>query len=97
MLHWKRVVNPYEWERCYLTNDYIRYGEWYLEDDEDGLIVSAKEYAKLKKEKREHDWDYSKFQNAQNEREYEQMFRDADRDMKAQTLLNRKIEGGYGE
>ena len=87
---------PYEWERCHITGDYIRFGEWYLKDDVDGLIVSAKVYAQAKEEKRRKEWDYSRLERAQNEREYEQMIQEADREAKMESLLRRPVEGRYG-
>lgn len=96
MLRWKRVTNPFEWERCHITGDYIRYGEYYLQDDEDGLVVSAKIYAQMKKEKREAEFDYSRLENAENEREYAEALKEAEIAQKAASLLDRPIEGRYG-
>lgn len=97
MLRWKRMTHPFQWERCHITGDYIKCGEYYLEDDEDGLIVSAKVYADLKEQKRQNEWDYSLLNKAANEREYEQMMKLHVREFLAQGLLDRPIEkGAYG-
>ena len=58
MLRLKKIVNPYEWERSHLTGSYILPGATYYEDDEDGFIIRADEYAELKKRKKEEEFDY---------------------------------------
>lgn len=96
MLHWYRVTNQFEWERCHITNEYITFGEYYLKDDTDGLIIKASVYAKLKRQHKEETWDYSKLENAQSEREYTQLMRQAEQDFLTEGLFDRKIEkGGY--
>ena len=75
MLRLKKIVNPYEWERSHLTGSYILPGATYYEDDEDGFIIRADEYAELKKRKKEEEFDYSRLIGAQNEREYSEMMR----------------------
>lgn len=97
MLHLKRVTGQYEWERSHLTGSYILPGAWYYEDDEDGFIIRADEYADLKNHKRKEEWDYSKLQQAQNEREYSNMMKQAYREFHQQTVLDRPVEKGpYG-
>ena len=39
MLYLKRIVNDYEFLKCGISNELIAYGDYYYEDDEDGLIV----------------------------------------------------------
>lgn len=94
MLRWNRVTNQFEWERCHLTGEYITFGEYYLKDDEDGLIVRGSVYARLKRQHKEDTWDYSKLQQAQNEREYTQMMRQAEQEFLTDGLFERKIEKG---
>ena len=93
MLHLKRIVNPFEWERCHITGAYIRYGEFYYEDDEDGLVVSFDYYNQLKKEKREAEWDYSRLSQAESEQEYDTIMQEKTREFLSQGLLDRKIAG----
>ena len=98
MLKLKKIVNPYEWERSHLTGSYILPGATYYEDDEDGFIIRADEYAELKKRKKEEEFDYSRLIGAQNEREYSEMMRQMYREYNQDTLLdNRKVDKGvYG-
>lgn len=95
MLHLKRITNPYEWERDHVTGAYIQFGDYYYWDDEDDFVISAEEYGKLKKLKREVEFDYSKLNQAQNEREYEEIMKEKTRMHLAETIFNRKV--GKGE
>lgn len=97
MLHLKRIIHPYEWERCHLTGDYIQFGEYYYEDDEDGFIISAGHYAEIKQQAKEESFDYSKLESAANEREYTEMLRNSYMEHEFQHVLERKVEKGvYG-
>lgn len=93
MLRLKRITQPYEWERSHLTGSYILPGAYYYEDDEDGFIIRADEYKEIKRRKREAEFDYSKLEAAQNEREYEAMMRESYRDFEYAHVLERKLEG----
>lgn len=92
MLHLRRIVSPYEWERDHITGDYITFGEFYYYDDDDGLVVSKKTYDKFKDQKRRETWDYSRLENAQSQREYEEILKQKERDFLADTLLERQVE-----
>lgn len=93
MLHLRQVTQPFAWERDQLTGDYIKAGEFYYWDDEDGLVVSRKTYRKFREAKKREDWDYSRLENAMNEREYEEAIKEQTREYNLETLLNRKVEG----
>lgn len=93
MLHLKQVTQPFAWERDHLTGDYIKAGEFYYWDDDDGLVVSLKTYRKFKEAKRLEDWDYSRLENAESQYEYEQAIKDQTRQYNMETLLDRKVEG----
>lgn len=92
MLHLRRIVSPYEWERDHITGDYITFGEFYYYDDDDGLVISKKTYDKFKDQKRRETWDYSRLENAQSQREYEEILKQKERDFLANTLLERQVE-----
>lgn len=93
MLHLKQVTQPFAWERDHLTGDYIKAGEFYYWDDDDGLVVSLKTYRKFKEAKRLEDWDYSRLENAESQYEYEQAIKEQTRQYNLETLLDRKVEG----
>ena len=79
--------------RCGVSKQAIGYGDYYYEDDEDGLIVKAKVYQELKEKKRLNDWDYTLLNNAQNQYEYGKTMRQMERDYFATTLFDRKVLG----
>lgn len=92
MLILKRMIYPYEVLKCKMSDSLIVYGDFYYEDDEDPrIIVKATEYNKLKKEAREAAFDYSLLQKAQNEKEYREMVKRAQRDYLNATILDRPI------
>lgn len=69
----------------------MTYGDWYYEDDDDGLIVDAIVYKDMERKQREEDWDYSRIQLAENEREYREKLREMQRKHLQETLLNREV------
>ena len=94
MLHLKRIVNPYEWERCKISKEYITYGDYYYVDDEDGLVIKKSVYDRLKKQKKYEEFDYSRLNNAQSEREYEQVMREKEREFLTDSIFERKVNKG---
>ena len=93
MLHLKRVVHDYEFMKCKISGELIGYGDYYYEDDEDGLIVKARVYHEIMDQKKREAFDYSKLRNAQSEREYAALLRSAERDLLEGTLAERKVFG----
>ena len=94
MLHLKRVTQPFEWERCKISKEYIRYGDYYYYDDTDGLIVKADVYNKLKRAKQEEEFDYSRLNQANSEREYDEIMREKEREYLTATLFDRTVDKG---
>jgi len=98
MLVLKRMIYPYEVLRCKMSDKFIVYGDFYYEDDEDkNLIISATEYNKLKKEAKEQSFDYSLLAKAQNQKEYNELVKRAERDYLRATILDKPIfdQGHY--
>lgn len=93
MLHMKRVDQPFTWERDHITGDYIRFGEWYYWDDEDGLVVSLRTYRQFKRQKELDTFDYTRLNQAASQREYEEILKESTRIHNMETLLDRRIEG----
>ena len=91
MLHLKRVTQRYEFIKCKISGKIMTYGDWYYEDDDDGLIVDAIVYKDMERKQREEDWDYSRIQLAENEREYREKLREMQRKHLQETLLNREV------
>lgn len=91
MLWLKRVVNDYEFMKCHISDELIAYGDFYYEDDEDGLIIKARVYNELKEKARRDAFDYSKLEQATCQRDYERLLREAERELKTQTIFDRKV------
>lgn len=97
MLHLKRVQYFTDFIRCHISQKILAYGDYYYEDDEDGLIVDALVYHKIKEKKKAEEFDYSKLEKAQSEKEYREILAAAERELKENTLLDRKVfhKGAY--
>ena len=92
MLVLKRMIYPYEVLKCKMSGKFIVYGDFYYEDDEDkNLIISAVEYNKIKKEAKLESFDYSLLAKAQNQKEYRELVKRAERDYLRATILDRPI------
>ncbi len=97
MLFLKRITYDYEFMKCKISGQIIGYGDYYYEDDTDGLIVKASVLHELKQKRKEDMFDYSKLNNTKSEREYSEMLSRATKAMLEDSLLDRQIfnKGGY--
>lgn len=93
MLHLKRVIYDYEYMKCKISGELIGYGDFYYEDDEDGLIVKARVYNEIMDQRKKDMFDYSKLEKARSEKEYQDMLKKAEKELLTQTLFERKIFG----
>ncbi len=93
MLHLKRITHFNEFMRCHVSDQIMMYGDFYYEDDTDGLIVSAKYYHELKKKKKEEEWDYTALNNFQSQKEYQEKLREAEKALFESTVLDREVAG----
>lgn len=94
MLKLKRIVYEYEFMKCDISGELIGYGDFYYQDDKDGLIVKADVYHKIRQKARDEQFDYSKLNKARSESEYRDMLKKAEQQLKENTLLNREVERG---
>ncbi|PTY93054.1 hypothetical protein [Heyndrickxia sporothermodurans] len=91
MLHLKRVLHFNDFIRCKISGDIISYGDFYYEDDEDGLIVKATVYKAMQEEKRLNEFNYEKLEKAESQLEYQQALKEYERQFLTQTLFERKV------
>lgn len=89
MLHLKRVQYFTDFMKCKVSGEIIKHGDYYYEDDEDGMIIKASVYGKMKKEKQENEFDYTKLNQAENLRDYEQSLKEYEREFLKSTLFDR--------
>lgn len=90
-LHLKRVQYFTDFLKCGISKEIIRHGDYYYEDDEDGLIIKATVYGELKKKKREEEFDYTKLNQAESMRDYQSQLKEYERQFLEQTLFDRKL------
>lgn len=95
MLWLKRNIHFNELMKCGVSGEYIVPGDYYYEDDKDGLLIKATVYRDMQKKRKQETWDYSKLNSASNEIEYRRMLKDATMYMLADTVLERKVAGKY--
>lgn len=89
MLHLKRMRYFNEIIRDTVDDRMIGPGEYYYEDDEDGTIISADHYYEIKKQRKEDEWDYSKLDIAQDEKDYKESLRQAEQEFLQENILDR--------
>ena len=70
------------------------YGDFYYEDDQTGKRVDAQYYHSLKEEKREENWDYSKLNEAESQREYQEQLKELEREALSKSILNEEVFRG---
>lgn len=93
-LHFKRITWPYEAIKCDITKKLLTYGDYYYEDDVDGLIVDATYYHTRKRaEKLQAAQD--DLRNALNPEEYRLKMRQAEREYMEMTLMDRAVYNPY--
>ena len=91
MLYLKRNQYFNELYKCGISNEIIYPGEWYYEDDEDGLIVKATVYKRIRDEYNRKNFDYSKLEQLRSQEEYrQQLIRQMQKENYA-SLLDRKV------
>lgn len=87
-----RNLTPGEVRTCKLSRKQIIYGDYYYQDSDDPHIyVLASELHRYEKMERERSFDYSKLEQAQNEREYTEYMIQAQQEFLANTVLRTKI------
>lgn len=91
MLILNRMIHPFEVRTCRLSGEMIVYGDYFYEDDEDGIVIKASVYKQLQKEAREDSFDYTLLNQAKSEREYKELVKKAEQNYLKQTILDRKI------
>ena len=93
MLHLKRVTSQYELIMCQVSKELITFGEYYYEDDEDGLIVKATVYHEAEKKKAKDAFDKTKLENAKSFNDYKKALKKAEEELIKQTLADRVVFG----
>jgi len=94
MLRLHRITDEYEFMKDTVTGQVIMPGDFYYQDDEDPtIIVNAKTLHDLKMKKKKDNWDYSDLNDAKSRKEYEQQLKQAEYELRKETILENKIWG----
>ena len=92
MLHLKRVTHFNEWLRCMVSREYISYGDYYYEDDEDNFVVKASVYREEKLKKETEDMNNNPLLlQAKSQQDYKTALRQYEQNFYRDTLLDRKM------
>lgn len=91
MLILNRMIHPFEVRTCRMTGEMIVYGDYFYEDDEDGIVIKASEYKKLQKEAKKDAFDYTLLNQAKSEKEYKEIIKKAEQSYLKQSILDRKV------
>jgi hypothetical protein len=91
MLNLKRNGRFNELYKCDISGEFIPPGEYYYEDDDDGFIVKADVYRKLKDEKIKKEFNYDKLNQAQSGMQYANLLRQAEKQYLTATIFDRVL------
>lgn len=90
----KRITDPYYCVKCDITRKIIHYGNFYYEDDEDGLIVDAEYYHDRKMQQQfEEAMMNPELMVGQDVISYQTMMRQKEREFLDKGLLDRPVAG----
>lgn len=90
-LELKRITLPYECIKCDITKEILVYGDYYYEDDVDGLIVDFRYYYDMKQQKKIEQAQVN-IDRALTTQEYSQRMRNAERDFLTATVFDRPLK-----
>jgi hypothetical protein len=93
MLWLKRNGRFNELYKCKISGEFIAPGDYYYEDDTDGLIVKATVYKKMLDKKKEEEFDYSKLEQAKSQGDYEAQLKQAEKEFLTVTIFERQVAG----
>lgn len=93
-LQLKRIIWPYDAVKCDITRKLLVYGDYYYEDDEDGLIVDAEYYHQRKmQDKLEEAMMNPELNVPQDAMSYRMAILQAERKYLDRGLLDREVNG----
>lgn len=91
MLKLHRIRHFNEFIRCHASGEILMYGDFYYTNDK-GKIISAKYYHNMKEQKRRETFDNSILENAQSQKEYQDLLRQAEQELLSAEMLDEKVE-----
>lgn len=80
-----------EVRKCALTGELIVHGDMYFHDDTDGIDILAREYYRLKRKREKDRWDFTRLNQAQSQKEYQELLKAAQKEQLYASILDREI------
>lgn len=97
MLHLKQIKYWTDFIKCDITKKVMTYGDYYYEDDEDGLIIDAYYYNDLKRANSKEVFDMEdRLARLSSYKDYKQALKEAERQYLTAGLLDRKLYSKEG-
>jgi hypothetical protein len=93
MLVLKRIQYFTDIKTCKVSGELISHGQFYYEDDTDGVVVKASVYRDLKDKYAEDNFDNSRLERAQSEADYKTALRRYEQEFLSRDVLSRQIQG----
>lgn len=86
----KRMIHPYEALKCHITGKILAWGDYYYEDDVDGLVVDFNYYYDTKQAMKQEQASYL-IEEALTMKEYEIKMKEAEREFLHSTVFERPL------
>lgn len=98
MLKLGRITRFNEFLKCSASGEILMIGDFYLEDEETGKIISYKYYRSKLDEKRRDNWPGTKIlENFQSQKDYQDAMREKEQEYLSSIMLDQKIVGSNHE
>lgn len=81
-------THPYQVERCHLSGEFIRYGDWYYLDTETDQKMLYEVYHLKKEQQRTEAFDYERLLTAQDQEAYREELKHYERQILEENILN---------
>ena len=91
MLHLKRIQYFNEFRTCSVSGELMSYGDFYYEDDTDGVVIKATVYRDLRDQYREDTFDETRLNQAKSEEEYKAQLKRYEQEFLTRDVLERKV------
>ena len=98
MLQLKRITCTTDFMKCKASGEILMYGDFYYQDmDDPSIVIGARYYNNMKKQRKENQFDYTILNNAKSQKEYQDQLQKAEQEYLQSTMLNMPILGQEAE
>lgn len=82
-------THPYQVERCHVSGEFIRYGDWYYLDTETNQKILYETYHTKKAQKQIETFNYDRLINAQDKESYKEELKRYEMQFLEETMLDK--------